>query len=73
MSTLDDRNMPVDPFGIKRRLNDATPEEWDSAVKRYQYPEIGSEDYFQGSIFDKADDLLKEWNEPVQQDEVNEP
>ena len=56
-----------------RRLNDATPEEWDSAVKRYKYPEIGSEDYFQGSIFDKADDLLKEWDEPIQQDEVNEP
>lgn len=73
MSTLDDRNKSADPYGTRKRLNDATPEEWDSAVKRYKYPEVGSEDYFQGSIFDKADVLLKGWDEPSQQDEVNEP
>lgn len=57
-----------------RRLNDATPEEWDSAVKRYQYPEIGSEDYFQGSLFDKAEELFKDSAElHDEKDEVNEP
>ena len=60
--------MSVDPFNTKR-LNDATPDEWDSAVKNYQYPEVGSEDYFQGKLFDKADDLFKKEDE----DEVNEP
>ena len=75
MSTLDDRNQPIDPFGIRRRLNDATPEEWDSAAKGYKYPEIGSEDYFQGSIFDKADELFKESFVELhdEKDEVNEP
>ena len=63
--------MSVDPFNTKR-LNDATPDEWDSAVKNYKYPEVGSEDYFNGSLFDKAEDLFKR-EEEEDEDEVNEP
>ena len=62
--------MSVDPFNTKR-LNDATPDEWDSAVKNYKYPEVGSEDYFNGSLFDRAEDLFK--REEEDEDEVNEP
>lgn len=57
-----------------RRLNDVTPEEWDNAVKGYKYPEVGTEDYFQGSLFDKADELSGQsfWKDNTS-DEVNEP
>ena len=58
--------------GTKPRLNDATPDEWSNAVRqghRYIYPEVGTEEYFQGSLFDKADDLVRKYSG----DEVNEP
>lgn len=60
--------------GTKPRLNDVTPDEWSAAVRqgqRYIYPEVGTEEYFQGSLFDKADDLVRE--EKFSGDEVNEP
>ena len=60
--------------GAKPRLNDATPDEWSNAVRqghRYIYPEVGTEEYFQGSLFDKADDLVR--TEKYSGDEVNEP
>ena len=60
--------------GTKPRLNDATPDEWSNAVRqghRYIYPEVGTEEYFQGSLFDKADDLVR--TEKYSGDEVNEP
>jgi|688.fasta_scaffold564400_2 hypothetical protein len=108
MTTKDDRNKPVDPFGTKRtssttsqeiyepltlnvtgdtstinvtkkRLNDATPDEWNNASRGYKYPEIGTEDYFQGSLFDKADEATKYssleelFGIPENHDEVDEP
>lgn len=64
-----------------RRINDATPEEWNSATRNYVYPEIGSEDYFQGSLFDKADEMSQQpfgfeniFGDPPREDnEVDEP
>ena len=71
MTTKDDRNLAVDPFGFnKRRLNDATPEEWNSAIRGYEKPEEGTEFYqsqlFSGSLWDEAD-------KQTRNDEVNEP
>ncbi len=62
-----------------RRLNDATPEEWSNVARNYKYPEIGSEDYFQGSLFDKADEATRAstleelFGIPESHDEVEEP
>lgn len=77
-----------------RRLNDATPDEWTQAVQeargrhsewvkesreRYIYPEVGTEDYFQGSLFDKADEAMRQptiediFGDAKDSDEVNEP
>jgi len=71
MTTKDDRNLAVDPFGFnKKRLNDATPEEWNSAIRGYEKPEEGTEFYqsqlFSGSLWDEAD-------KQTRNDEVNEP
>jgi phage/plasmid-associated DNA primase len=71
MTTKDDRNLPLDPYGLKkRRLNDATPEEWNSAIRGYEKPEEGTEFYqsqlFSGSLWDEAD-------KQTRNDEVNEP
>lgn len=74
--------------GTKPRLNDVTPDEWSNAVRqghRYIYPEVGTEDYytdtiktdesiFQGSLFDKADEFVREEQRKMfSEDEVNEP
>jgi len=71
MTTKEDRNLAVDPFGFnKKRLNDATPEEWNSAIRGYEKPEEGTEFYqsqlFSGSLWDDAD-------KQTRHDEVEEP
>jgi len=53
-----------------KRLNDATPEEWSSAIRGYEKAEEGTEFYqsqlFNGSLWDEAD-------KQTTNDEVEEP
>lgn len=68
MSTLDDRNKPIDPYNTRKSIDDCSGEEWNAAARaHWESEKIYEEDpvyskykpddkLFSGSLFDDADD-----------------
>lgn len=81
MTTLDDRNKPLDPYNTRKSIDDCSGEEWDRAAKAYwdtqklydEDPMYSKDSLFGGDTLLREDKIIKdEWLDLEEEDTLTE-